>query len=102
VGVSKVLQQLGIIKVGETRTAGSSSGALAQLVDHPYGPTHDEFAKGAVDFVNYCRTGHKCVDHLDEVRGWGWARGDGRSSRAPAPRRRGQAPPPAPAAGPGR
>ncbi|GBF99868.1 hypothetical protein Rsub_12508 [Raphidocelis subcapitata] len=65
VGVSKVLQQLGIIKVGKTKTAGSSSGGLAQLCDHPYGPSHDKFINGTLTFVDYCRTSNNCVDHLD-------------------------------------
>lgn len=68
VGVSKVLQQLGIVKKGETKTAGSSAGGLAQLVDHPYGPSHDKFINGTLTFVDYCRSGHiKCIDHLDEA-----------------------------------
>jgi hypothetical protein len=67
--VSKILQQLGIIEVGKTRTAGSSSGGLAQLVDHPYGPTHDAFVDGSVEFVKYCRETHKCSDNLDEAFG---------------------------------
>jgi hypothetical protein len=62
-----MLHQLGIIKPGATRTAGSSSGALAQLVDHPYGPTHARMLNGTVDFVQYCRDTHRCTDHLDEA-----------------------------------
>jgi hypothetical protein len=64
------------IKVGKTRTAGSSSGGLAQLCDHPYGPSHEKFINGTITFVDYCRTTHSCTDHLDKAgRGGGQWKG---------------------------
>lgn len=65
IGVSKVLQQLGIIKPGEVKTAGASIGVLAQGVDHPGMPSHDEFVRRGVKFSAACRADNDCVGSLD-------------------------------------
>ena len=41
IGVSKVLQQLGIIQPGRVKTAGASAGTLAQAVDMAGMAPHD-------------------------------------------------------------
>ncbi len=60
-----MLQQLGIIRPGYTKTAGSSIGALGQAVDHPGAPTHEEFLAKAIDFNNQCRAKRGCLQTLD-------------------------------------
>jgi hypothetical protein len=60
-----VLQQLGIIRLGATRTAGSSAGALAQGVDHFPTLPHERFVSEAARFAVSCRASRNCLHTLD-------------------------------------
>ncbi|KIZ04622.1 hypothetical protein MNEG_3337 [Monoraphidium neglectum] len=67
VGVSKVLQQLGVIKPGHTKIAGASAGILSAAVDYGF-VSHDEFIKLGKDFAARCRANYNCAGTLgDEV-----------------------------------
>ncbi|KAI8477175.1 MAG: hypothetical protein J3K34DRAFT_515855 [Monoraphidium minutum] len=66
IGISKILHQLGIIKPGSVKTAGASIGVLAQGVDHPGMPPHDEWIRKGIEFSAGCRADHDCVGSLDK------------------------------------
>jgi hypothetical protein len=64
-GVSKVLQQLGVVRRGAVRTAGSSIGALVQGIDHPGGGSHDDFVRRGLKFCERCAAAGNCFGTLD-------------------------------------
>ncbi|KIZ03627.1 hypothetical protein MNEG_4327 [Monoraphidium neglectum] len=64
IGVSKVLQQLGVIKPGETRVAGTSGGIIGCAPD--FGIVgHDKFLAVGKEFVTRCRAKNNCAGILD-------------------------------------
>lgn len=65
IGVSQVLQQLGVIKPGRTKTAGASGGILCATVDYGF-VTHDQFLRVGKDFVARCRAKNNCASVLSE------------------------------------
>lgn len=66
IGVSKVLQQLGIVKPGKTLSAGTSIGSLAQGLDQGMG-SHDAFIYNhSVRFCDFCRRNRNCFQILDK------------------------------------
>jgi hypothetical protein len=65
IGVSKALQQLGIVRPGSVRTAGASIGAVVQLADHPGSFGHDEFVARVGQVYEVCRAEHNCMQVLD-------------------------------------
>ncbi|KAI8477176.1 MAG: hypothetical protein J3K34DRAFT_105768 [Monoraphidium minutum] len=65
IGVSKMLQQLGVVRVGETKSAGTSVGSIAQGLDQGMGD-HDDFINDhAVRFCETCRANRYCFGTLD-------------------------------------
>jgi hypothetical protein len=66
IGIFKVLQQLGLIREGEVRTAGVSIGSLAMGVVFPGMGTHDEFVARGVAFAERCRANRLCFGTLDK------------------------------------
>lgn len=66
IGVSKILQQLGIIKPGYTKTAGTSSGALVSMLDHPGFMSHDDMVERLVKLSDQCRLERNCYKTLDQ------------------------------------
>ena len=65
IGVSKALQQLGIVCPGSVRTAGASIGAVVQLADHPGSWGHDEFMTRVGQVYEVCRAERNCMQVLD-------------------------------------
>ena len=63
--VSKVLQQLGIVRQGKVRTAGVSVGSLAMGNDYPGQGSHDLFIERGLEFVEFCRAHRNCYGALD-------------------------------------
>ncbi|KAI8468390.1 MAG: hypothetical protein J3K34DRAFT_459882 [Monoraphidium minutum] len=64
IGVSKVLQQLGVIKPGTTRVAGTSGGIIGCAPDFGI-VDHDKFLAVGKDFVSRCRSRNNCMGTLD-------------------------------------
>ncbi len=64
IGVSKVLQQLGVIKPGVTRVAGTSGGIIGCAPDFGI-VDHDTFLKVGKEFVTRCRNRNNCAGQLD-------------------------------------
>lgn len=64
-GISKILQQLGIIKPGFTKTAGTSIGALVQVMDHPGFPSHEHFLEQGRKLSADCLAERNCYQTLD-------------------------------------
>ncbi|GBF98853.1 hypothetical protein Rsub_11457 [Raphidocelis subcapitata] len=65
-GIFKVLQQLGLIREGEVRTAGVSIGSLAMGVAFPGMGSHDEFVQRGIVFAERCRSNRLCFGTLDK------------------------------------
>ncbi|KAI8475765.1 MAG: hypothetical protein J3K34DRAFT_456133 [Monoraphidium minutum] len=65
IGVSKILQQLGVLKPGTYKTAGSSVGVLAQSVDHPGLVNNTRFMELSLEFTKRCRAQRNCMHTLD-------------------------------------
>lgn len=65
IGVSKVLQQLGIVRPGITKSAGTSIGSIVQGLDQGIG-NHDDFITDhAPRFCAKCRANRMCFQTLD-------------------------------------
>ncbi|GBF89438.1 hypothetical protein Rsub_02010 [Raphidocelis subcapitata] len=64
IGVSKVLQQLGVIKPGTTKVAATSGGIIGCAPDFGL-IDHDTFLKVGKDFVTRCRNRNNCAGQLD-------------------------------------
>ncbi|KAI8469754.1 MAG: hypothetical protein J3K34DRAFT_274428 [Monoraphidium minutum] len=65
IGVSKVLQQLGIIRPGHTKIAGASAGVISAAVDYGF-VSHDEFITIGKEFAGRCRANYNCAGTLGE------------------------------------
>jgi hypothetical protein len=65
IGVSKVLQQLGVIDPGRTRIAATSGGILGCAPDFGI-VSHDGLIKVGKEFVTRCHERHNCAGILDD------------------------------------